>query len=145
MLKRDKREKDFHQGKYNGVGGKFLPGETPEECLMREVKEETGLEILDFTYEGIISFPIFDGVNDWYTFVYTVTDFEGTLVECDEGSLHWIDDRQLTSLNLWKGDPYFLEWIYDEAYDSKTFSAKFIYENKQYISHSVRFHGGNII
>ena len=75
MLKRDKREKDFHKGKFNGVGGKFFPGETPEECLLREVYEETGLTLKKFQYEGLITFPKFDGENDWYTFVYTASDF----------------------------------------------------------------------
>ena len=81
MLKRDKREKDFHKGKYNGIGGKFESGETPKECLVREVLEETGLYVRNFNYEGVITFPLFDGINDWYTFVYTVDRFDGDLME----------------------------------------------------------------
>lgn len=142
MLKRDKREKDFHKGKFNGVGGKFLPGETPEECLLREVYEETGLTLKKFQYEGLITFPKFDGENDWYTFVYTASDFEGELIESDEGSLHWIEDDRLCSLNLWEGDPYFLEWIYNKEYQDRTFSSKFIYVDKKYIAHEVSFNGG---
>ena len=139
MLKRDKRNKDFHKGKYNGVGGKFLQGETPDECLLREVQEETGLTLNKYQYEGIITFPKFDGENDWYTFVYTSTDFDGEITDSDEGTLHWIEDEKLTSLNLWEGDPYFLKWIYNDEYSSKRFSAKFIYENKKYITHEVKF------
>ncbi|MBN2259611.1 MAG: 8-oxo-dGTP diphosphatase [Clostridiales bacterium] len=142
MLKRDKREKDFHKGKYNGVGGKFEKGETPEECLIREVFEETGLILNKFNYEGIISFPMFDGVDDWYTFVYTASDFTGQVVDSDEGTLHWIEDEEIIKLNLWDGDPYFLEWIYNPEYANQTFSAKFIYKEKKYISHQVIFNGG---
>jgi peptidyl-prolyl cis-trans isomerase B (cyclophilin B) len=145
MLKRDKREKDFHKGKYNGVGGKFEQGETPEECLIREVFEETGLTIEGFKYEGVITFPLFDGDNDWYTFVYTVDRFSGELTDSDEGTLHWINDDQLTALNLWEGDPYFLEWIYSEKYQDQLFSSKFVYRNKEYISHEVRFYKGGKI
>ncbi|MEA3424257.1 MAG: 8-oxo-dGTP diphosphatase [Bacillota bacterium] len=142
MLKRDKREKDFHKGKFNGVGGKFESGEIPEECLLREVYEETGLKLVDYQYEGIISFPKFDGVNDWYTFVYTSDDFTGDIVDSDEGTLHWINDGELASLNLWEGDPYFLEWIYSSEYKDRTFSAKFIYIDKKYMSHEVIFNRG---
>lgn len=141
MLHRNKREKDFHQGKFNGIGGKFEPGETPEECLVREVFEETGLTVLDYRYEGLLTFPMFDGIQDWYTFVYTVEAFEGVLTECDEGTLHWIADDQLTALNLWEGDPHFLRWIYTREKEG-TFSAKFIYREKKYISHEVRFNQG---
>lgn len=139
MLRRDKREKDFHKGKYNGIGGKFEPGETPEECLIREIREETGLEAKSYRYEGLLTFPLFDGVEDWYTFVYTVDAFDGDLTECDEGSLHWIPDSDLPKLNLWEGDPHFLRWIYAKEDPAAVFSAKFIYVDKQYISHEVQF------
>lgn len=139
MLHRNKRDKDFHKGKYNGVGGKFEAGETPEECLIREIFEETGLKVICFNYEGLISFPDFDGENDWYTFVYTITEFSGEVVDSDEGTLHWILDDEITNLNLWDGDKYFLKWIYAPEGDKGPFSAKFFYEEGHYVKHDVKF------
>ncbi|OPL07739.1 MAG: hypothetical protein AVO33_03655 [delta proteobacterium ML8_F1] len=142
MLHRNKKHKDFHRGKFNGVGGKFEAGETPEECLKREVYEETGYRLDKYRYEGLITFPLFDGVNDWYTFVYTGTEFSNEQRDSEEGTLHWIQDEDLLDLNLWEGDPYFLRWIYCPEFEGTHFSAKFIYKNKTYISHEVEFYGG---
>lgn len=135
MLHRNKRDSDFHKGKYNGLGGKIEPGESPEACMVREIHEESGLTVTDMRLRGVITFPLFDGANDWLTFVYEITDFEGELIDCDEGSLHWIADEAIPTLNLWEGDPIFLEWIY---HGKDFFSAKFIYLNKQFISHEVK-------
>ncbi len=137
MLHRNKRNQDFHKGKYNGLGGKFEMGESPEECMKREVFEESGLLVKRLQLKGIIAFPLFDGKNDWLTFIFEITEFTGTLKENDEGSLHWIKDEDLRSLNLWEGDVHFLDWIYT----GKTFfSGKFIYRNKQFIAHETQFY-----
>jgi 8-oxo-dGTP diphosphatase len=136
MLHRVKKEKDFHEGKWNGLGGKLHPGETPDECAVREVKEESGLDVEALALKGVITFPMFDGVDDWYVFVYVITAFRGSLIDSPEGNLAWIEDGRLFDLNLWPGDRIFMEWL-----DSRPFfSAKFIYENKQFISHSVVFY-----
>jgi 8-oxo-dGTP diphosphatase len=74
--------------------------------------------------------------------VYTGLDFEGEVRDCEEGTLHWIEDEALTALDLWEGDHYFLEWIYSPDYQDRRFSAKFYYQNKTYISHEVEFYGG---
>ena len=135
MLHRN-REGDFHQGKWNGLGGKFEPGESPEECLRREVKEESGLEVQGARLRGFITFPNFDERDDWYVFLYTVSAFTGELRASDEGELHWIDDDDLLSLNLWAGDRVFLPWLDRE----RMFSAKFIYEAGQLKDYEVMFY-----
>jgi 8-oxo-dGTP diphosphatase len=136
MLHRVKKHEDTHKGKWNGLGGKFEPGESPEECVIREVKEESGLEILNPRLHGFITFPMFDGRKDWYVFLYTADKFKGELIDSKEGRLEWIPDEVIASLNLWDGDRIFIPWLMQD----KFFSAKFVYENKKLISHSVNFY-----
>jgi 8-oxo-dGTP diphosphatase len=128
MLHRNKRSDDYHLGKYNGIGGKIEPGESPEECAIREIKEETGLSAKSVHYRGHIAFPVFDGTQDWLCFIYECTAFDGTLVEGSEGTLHWIEDERLLELPLWDGDPLFLDIIYNS---SDKFFGKFTYEEKE--------------
>lgn len=128
MLYRNKRIDDYHLGKYNGVGGKLESGESPEECALREIEEETGLIAKDLIYRGHITFPVFDGTSDWLCFVYECFDFEGDLKACAEGTLHWVDDDKLFELNLWEGDPIFMDIIYQT---SDSFYGKFVYCNKK--------------
>ena len=136
MLHRNKRENDYHKGKWNGLGGKTEPGESPEECAIRELYEESGLKAKKMQMNGFITFPLFDGVNDWHVFLFTVTEFEGELIDCNEGHLEWIPNEKLTELNLWEGDKIFIPWLFEDRF----FSAKFIYENKHYVSHTVSFY-----
>ncbi|KMT21105.1 NUDIX hydrolase [Clostridium cylindrosporum] len=136
MLHRIKKEKDYHKGKWNGVGGKFEPLESPEDCVKREVLEETGLNIINPRLRGMITFPMFDGEDDWYTFIFTAEEFSGNIKECSEGELHWIEDEKIMDLNLWDGDRVFLNWINGD----KIFSAKFIYENKEFKDYKVIFY-----
>lgn len=136
MLHRVKKKKDIHQGKWNGLGGKFELSESPEECVIREVKEESGLNIINPKLHGIITFPMFDGKKDWYVFVFTVRKFTGNIIDSKEGNLMWVDDNDLTDLNLWDGDRIFMKWLEK----NELFSAKFIYINKKLISHEVNFY-----
>ncbi len=136
MLHRVKKENDIHEGKWNGLGGKMEAGETPEECVIREVREESGLQIQKPALRGVLTFPKFDGVNDWLAFVFTAESFTGELIDSSEGVLKWIDDSELLDLNLWEGDKIFLKWLHQDAF----FSGKFTYENKQLIDHDVVFH-----
>ena len=136
MLHRIKKENDYHQGKWNGLGGKLNNGESPEECAIREIKEESGLTVKNPLLKGFITFPNFDGVDDWYVFVFVFNDFEGMLIDSPEGKLQWIPNNQLTSLHLWEGDKIFLEWIFDK----KIFSAKFNYEDGKFLDYSVNFY-----
>lgn len=136
MIHRIKKENDMHEGKWNGLGGKFLPGETPEQCVIREVEEESGLIIEKPVLKGFLTFPKFSKNVDWYVFVYEAYNYSGEIIESDEGHLEWIRDSELTDLNLWEGDQHFFKWM-DE---NKLFSAKFYYENGKLNSFNVIFH-----
>ena len=122
MLHRIKKKNDMHQGKWNGLGGKLIDGESPEECVKREVLEESGLTIKNPKLHGIITFPKFDKIDDWLVFVYSSNNFNGSLIESDEGELEWINNTKITDLNLWEGDKIFMQWLNVD----KFFSAKFI-------------------
>ncbi|MBC8174966.1 MAG: 8-oxo-dGTP diphosphatase [Candidatus Marinimicrobia bacterium] len=136
MIHRVKKENDMHMGKWNGLGGKIIPGETPEECVIREVEEESGLKIKNPNLKGFITFPAFDGFEDWYVFVYTATDFSRRLKKSDEGILRWINNSELLTLPLWDGDKIFLKWLSND----RLFSAKFIYKNGRLVEHNVVFY-----
>jgi 8-oxo-dGTP diphosphatase len=135
MVHRSKKANDAHQGKWNGLGGKFEAGETPEMCIRREVQEEAGLVIQNPHLHGLLTFPNFRGV-DWYVFVFTATEFSGELIDSPEGKLEWIPDEQLAGLNRWESDHIFLPWIEE----GKFFSAKFEYEGDVMQRYDVTFH-----
>lgn len=137
MIHRVKKKNDVHEGKWNGLGGKFEPGETPEECARREIFEESGLKVRKLLLKGFLSFPLFANEEDWYAFVFIASDFEGELIDSLEGNLRWIDNSELLKLNLWEGDRIFLPWLDQPGF----FSAKFSYQNGRLIEHSVTFHG----
>jgi 8-oxo-dGTP diphosphatase len=136
MIHRTKKENDYHAGKWNGLGGKFNPGESPEDCVIREVEEESGLIIKSPKMRGFITFPNFDGVHDWYVFIYTASSFKGKLIDSNEGHLGWISNEKLFSLNLWDGDKIFIEWLFQ----NKFFSAKFNYEHRIFKDYTVSFY-----
>jgi len=136
MLYRNKRKKDYHEGKWNGLGGKFELGESPEECAIRELEEESGLIAKNLILKGHLTFPMFDGVDDWYVFVFIVDKFEGELIDSEEGELRWIPNKELKDLNLWEGDQIFIDWLFDD----KFFSAKFIYDKGKFIDYEVVFY-----
>ncbi len=136
MLHRIKKDEDMHAGKWNGLGGKLLPGESPEECALREVEEESGLLASNPSLRGILTFPGFDGIDDWYVYVFVIRQFEGRLIDSPEGQLAWIPDRELFALNLWEGDRIFLPWLEQ----SRFFSGKFIYDRGRLTEYSVIFH-----
>lgn len=136
MIHRIKRAGDMHAGKWNGLGGKFEPGETPEECAIREVYEESGLRVHNPRLRGFLTFPAFANEEDWYAFVFTITDFEGELIDSAEGQLAWIPDEKLGELALWEGDHLFLPWLEREDF----FSAKFVYHAGRLVEHMVTFH-----
>ena len=126
MLHRIKKEQDENRDKWIGVGGKFEDKESPEDCVLREVKEETGLTLTDYRYRGIVTF-----VSDvWpceYMHLFTATGFEGEIKECDEGVLEWLPKEQLYALPMWAGDRIFLELLDAGA---PFFSLKLVYEGE---------------
>ena len=136
MLYRNKKENDYHEGKWNGLGGKFEPGESPEECAVREIKEESGLIVKSIKMKGFITFPMFDGKEDWYVFAFVIDEYEGELIDSPEGQLEWIPNDKLKDLNLWDGDQIFIPWLFQE----KFFSAKFNYENGKFLDYTVEFY-----
>ena len=136
MIHRIKKENDVHQGKWNGLGGKFEENESPEECVIREIKEESGLNIISPKLHGFITFPLFDGKEDWYVFVFTADEFTGKMISSDEGKLEWIPNDKIIDLNLWDGDAIFINWLKE----NKFFSAKFVYSNGKLVNYSVNFY-----
>lgn len=109
MLYRNKKEQDQSKGKWLGVGGKLEPGESPEECVLREVFEETGLTLTKYRFRGVVTF-VSDVWENELMFLFTATDFTGTVTDsCTEGQLEWIDKDKVLSLPMWEGDHYFLE------------------------------------
>lgn len=141
-LKRDghtlmlQKAKGYQTGKWNGLGGKFEPGESPEDCLKREVFEESGLTVVGARLKGFITFPDFDGSDDWYAFVYVVTEYTGNLKASDEGELRWVPDADVLNLDIWEGDTVFLPWLEHPG----VFSAKFVYEQGFFKNYSVSFY-----
>lgn len=123
MLHRVRKAHDENHDKWIGVGGKFEPGESPEDCVCREVREETGLELTDYRYCGIVTFV--NGSWTEYMHLFHATGFEGQLRECDEGVLEWVDKKQLYDLQQWEGDKIFLRLM-----DMRVpfFSLKLVYE-----------------
>lgn len=109
MLLRNKRKVDMNKGKYVGIGGHIEAGETKEEAMIREIKEETNLNVLHYTYRGLIYFNNGNIEDEMNMYLFIVDDFNGELKECDEGSLYWVNKRDIFNLNLWEGDKYFLE------------------------------------
>ena len=129
MLHRIKKEQDENRDKWIGVGGKFEDRESPEDCVLREVKEETGLTLTDYQYRGIVTF-----VSDiWpceYMHLFTATGFEGQIRECDEGVLEWLPKEKLYGLPMWAGDRIFLELL---DWGAPFFSLKLVYEGERLV------------
>ena len=130
LLHRTKKEHDFNKDKWIGVGGKFEDGESPEECLLREVKEETGLTLRSWHWHGIVTF-VSDEYPTEYMYLYTSSDFTGELSDCDEGELEWVPRAKIFSLPLWPGDRIFLRLMQE---GEPFFSLKLSYREDRLIS-----------
>ncbi|MBD5530116.1 MAG: 8-oxo-dGTP diphosphatase [Lachnospiraceae bacterium] len=124
MMHRVKKERDINKDKWIGVGGHFEEGESPEECLLREVTEETGLTLTDYRLRGVITF-IADAYPVEYMFLYTAEGFEGIMHACDEGNLEWVPKGEVNELPIWEGDKIFFRLL-EERQDF--FSLKLRYE-----------------
>ena len=124
MLHRTKKVNDENHDKWIGVGGKFEDRESPEDCMKREILEETGLTVTDFRYRGVVTF-VSDQYPTEYMHLFTVTDWTGVEKECDEGELAWIEKKKLLTLPMWEGDRIFLELIAKES--TPFFSLKLTY------------------
>ena len=126
MMHRVKKEHDINKDKWVGIGGHFEADESPEECLLREAREETGLLLTNYRQRGIITF-ISDRWQTEYMFLYTATAYEGTIGECNEGTLEWIEKEKVCDLPLWEGDKIFFRLMEEER---PHFSLKLRYEGE---------------
>ncbi len=127
MLHRIKKVNDENHDKWIGVGGKFESGESPEDCLLREVKEETGLTLTDYRFRGIVTFVS----NEWgteYMHLFTASGFEGDMKSCEEGELVWVPKSEIENLNIWEGDKIFFRLL-DKC--DNFFSLKLTYEGEK--------------
>lgn len=125
LLHRTKKENDLNEGMWIGIGGKFEENESPEECVLREVREETGLTLTEYAYRGIVTF-VSDRWEGEYMHLFTATDTEGTLIgACDEGDLEWVDQEIFRTLPQWEGDRIFLDLL---EQNEPFFSLKLEYE-----------------
>lgn len=136
MLHRTKKENDENHDKWIGVGGKFEKEESPEECLLREVEEETGLSLVSYKFRGIITFVS----EEWgteYMHLFTADQYTGNLKECDEGELVWVPKDRIESLTLWEGDKIFLRLLQQEK---SFFTLKLRYQGDQLTENSCRIY-----
>ena len=134
MLHRTKKENDLNEGKWIGVGGKFEKGETPEECLLREVKEETGLTLIKYRLRAVITFIL----NEWgteYMYLFTANEFSGELREGNEGDLQWVDKKDILKLNIWNGDKIFLKKLIEE---DNFFTLKVVYDGDRLVESVIK-------
>lgn len=137
MLHRIKKKNDVNHDKWIGVGGKFEEGESPEECLVREAKEETGLTIRSARYRGIVTF-LSEEYGSEFMHLFTSADFTGRLKECDEGELVWVKKEEISNLALWEGDRIFLKLL---AEDAPFFSLKLKYKGDELVETALHIYG----
>lgn len=133
MLHRTKKQKDINKDKWIGVGGKFEDKESPEDCLLREVREETGLTLTEYSFRGIITF-VTDRYETEFMHLYTASAWEGEIRECDEGELEWLDREKVFGLKVWEGDKIFFSLIQSRA---PFFSLKLEYIGDELVAYSL--------
>ena len=115
MLHRVKKKNDMNHDKWIGIGGKFVGEESPDECLLREAKEETGLTLTNWKCRGIVTFILEGTPEGEFMYLFTSDEFEGELKECDEGDLQWVSRDFLDQLPKWEGDQIFLDLLWQDA------------------------------
>lgn len=134
MLHRTKKKNDINKDKWLGIGGKFEDGESPEECIIREVKEETGLTLNTYKLRCIVTYVSTKWETE-YMYVFTSNDFTGELIECNEGDLQWIEKDKITELNTWEGDKVFVDKIHS---NNTFFTIKFNYDGEKLIKYDLK-------
>ncbi len=130
MLQRNKKQNDINEGKWIGIGGKFKENESPEECMLREVYEETGLVPTDWQYHGIVTF-VSDECEGEYMHLFTAVSDSDKVINCDEGTLFWVEEDRVLDLNLWEGDRVFLKLL---KAGEPFFSLKLTYKGEKLVS-----------
>lgn len=139
MLHRTKKKKDVNKDKWIGVGGHAEGNETPQECLLREVKEETGLLLTSYKFRGLITF-ISDEYEAEMMCLFTADGYTGELITCDEGELEWVKKSDVSQLPTWEGDAQFLKLLLED--EKRFFAMKLRYEGERLVEKSVEFCGG---
>jgi hypothetical protein len=139
MLHRTKKKKDVNKDKWIGVGGHAEGNETPQECLLREVKEETGLLLTSYKFRGLITF-ISDEYEAEMMCLFTADGYTGELITCDEGELEWVKKSEVPQLPTWEGDAQFLKLLLED--EKRFFAMKLRYEGERLVEKSVEFCGG---
>ena len=137
MLHRTKKKHDINENKWIGVGGHAEGTEGPEECLLREVKEETGLTLTSYRFRALITF-VSDKQEPEMMCLFTADAFTGKLITCDEGELVWVDKREVPKLPTWEGDAIFLERLL--ADEERFFTLRLVYEGDKLVEKSVNFY-----
>ncbi len=132
MLHRTVKEKDVNRDKWIGVGGHFEGKESPEECLLREVKEETGYTLTSWRYRGILTFVYGEDIVE-YISLYTADGFEGDPIPCDEGELEWVEQDRIGELDIWEGDKIFFRLLKENR---PFFSLKLVYDTKDVLQYA---------
>lgn len=134
MLHRISKKNDINKDKWIGVGGHFQVNESPEECLLREVKEETGLTLTSYRFRGIVTF-ITDGLEEAeYMHLFTADGYDGELIDCNEGTLEWVPKPKISDLNLWEGDLLFFRLLDENV---PFFSLKLVYKGDKLVEASL--------
>ena len=133
MMHRISKKNDVNQDKWIGVGGHFEENESPEECLLREVKEETGLTLTSYRFRGIVTFCCI-GWQTEYMCLYTADGFEGELISCEEGKLEWVDKASIKEIEMWSGDYLFFDLLDREE---PFFSLKLCYDEEKTLYQAV--------
>ena len=134
MLHRTKKKNDINKDKWLGIGGKFEDGESPEECIVREVKEETGLTLNTYKLRCVVTYVSTNWETE-YMYVFKSNDFTGELIECNEGDLQWIGKDKVTELKTWEGDKIFIEKIKN---NDSFFTIKFNYDGEKLIKYDLK-------
>lgn len=135
MLYRNKKINDVHEGKWSGLGGKIEEGESPEEGIIREIYEESGLRVNTPKLRAILTFPNFKNEETWHVFLYYIDKFDGSIKEnCLEGDLEWISIDKVNTLNMWEGDKIFMSCIHTSGLYQGTFN----YEDSKLITYTFK-------
>lgn len=132
MLHRISKKNDVNKDKWIGVGGHFEADESPEECLLREVKEETGYTLTSYRFRGLVTFISGSGITE-YMSLFTADGFEGEAIECNEGTLEWVSKDEVLKLNIWEGDKVFFKLLNERA---EFFSLKLEYDGSDNLIHA---------
>ncbi|MCI8518862.1 MAG: 8-oxo-dGTP diphosphatase [Clostridia bacterium] len=133
MLHRTKKKNDMNKDKWLGIGGKFEEGESPEECMIRETEEETGLRLKSCNLRAVITF-VSNIYEAEHMYLFTSDNFEGELIECNEGELKWVDKEEVISLNAWEGDKIFLQKLFN---DDSFFTMKVEYNGDKMVNYKI--------